>query len=337
MKFYFASTPTDFKFVKGKNVLVSYYYILQMKEKFIWSNLKEKFGFKNVFIDSGAFTAYTQKIRIHPHNYAFYLKNSKWIDYYSNLDSIGNAEETCVNQAEIEGYCGGSILKPLPVFHFGENETYLKFYCDNYDYICLGGLVPYSSQPKSIIKWLRPIFEKYPQKKFHGFGISNPYILKMFPWQSCDSSSFLMGGKTGCINTIKYGYISLGRDNTSPSHINNKSLEIKKFIQSKCEEYNIDYNLMVNPSYLLEGSCLRNLFNVQIFQDFVNQINEERGFKEEVIKEHPPLQEIDFEVYEEEYMDDDKGEILDREEITEEDILEEEIERKPQEIQKTLF
>ncbi|MFH1547658.1 MAG: hypothetical protein ABIC57_04170, partial [bacterium] len=66
----------------------------------------------------------------------FLHTNKHLCDVYVNLDIIFNAEKSWETQKYMES-CG---LKPLPVFHFGEDIKWLKKYMDDYDYIGIGGL-----------------------------------------------------------------------------------------------------------------------------------------------------------------------------------------------------
>ena len=55
----------------------------------------------------------------------------------SVLDGIGDPLQTYRNQLEMEA----RGIRPLPCFHAGEDEKYLEYYIQNYEYITLGGMV----------------------------------------------------------------------------------------------------------------------------------------------------------------------------------------------------
>jgi len=64
---------------------------------------KEKERKLDIFLDSGAFSAYTQKAVIKLDDYiAFIKKYAKYITVYANLDVIGDAEATLKNQKLME-------------------------------------------------------------------------------------------------------------------------------------------------------------------------------------------------------------------------------------------
>src|SRR2546423_4074021 len=94
-------------------VLFSYHYIQDAP----LDHLLEKYftrPFPDVFLDSGAFSAYSQGAKINIAAYCRYIfKYKHLLAVYSNLDVIGSAEGTLKNQRYMES----KGLQPLPVFH----------------------------------------------------------------------------------------------------------------------------------------------------------------------------------------------------------------------------
>ena len=89
----------------------------------ITRNKSKKKNKVNLFLDSGAFSAFTQGAEINIVDYiAFIKKNKKYIETYAVLDVIGSAEKTWENQRIMEK----AGLSPLPCFHFGEGVKWLK-------------------------------------------------------------------------------------------------------------------------------------------------------------------------------------------------------------------
>ena len=73
----------------------------------------------DLFLDSGAFSAMTQGVKIDIYEYIDFIKEHEDVlEVYANLDVIGSAEGTWKNQMIMEE----AGLKPLPVFHYGEDE-----------------------------------------------------------------------------------------------------------------------------------------------------------------------------------------------------------------------
>jgi len=110
---------------------------------------------------------------------------------YVNLDVIFNPEKTYDNQKYMES-CG---LKPLPVFHFGEDIKWLKLYMDTHDYIGIGGLGQDITKSKFIKYMGDPVFDTLSGSKerikTHGFAVTSIELMNMYDWYSCDSTSWV--------------------------------------------------------------------------------------------------------------------------------------------------
>lgn len=172
--------------------------------------------YPHIFLDSGAFSAKTRGVKIDIKEYAGFLhRYGSRLDVYANLDSIGNPEETLQNQKILEK----EGLKPLPVYHSGEDVKYLKYYIENYEYIALGGMVG----TKDTNRWLETVFNKYPDKKFHGFGMTDFGLILKYPFYSVDSTTWFCAQKFGVI---------LFPDNTS-NHYDELTKEQIKQIEDK--------------------------------------------------------------------------------------------------------
>ncbi len=161
----------------------------------------------NLFLDSGAFSAFTKGITIDIQEYiAFIKENQEVIQVYANLDVIGDPQGTLQNQQTMEQ----AGLNPLPCFHYGEDIEYLKYYLQKYPYIALGGMVPIST--KDLIPWLDSLFADYicdtnglPKTKIHGFGLTSLTLMLRYPWFSVDSTSWVMTGRMGSVLVPKRG------------------------------------------------------------------------------------------------------------------------------------
>ena len=186
-------------FKKGHKLHSYFHCVHGFEKKWYRMNKKNKV---DLFLDSGAFSAFTQKVEIDIMDYiAFIKKNDKHITHYSNLDVIGSAKGTLKNQQimEKEG------LTPIPVFHYGEDEKFLVDYLSKgYKYISLGGMVPISTS--ALIHWLDHLFTKYltdkngtPNIKVHGFGLTSFVLMLRYPWYSVDSTSWVVTGRLGSL------------------------------------------------------------------------------------------------------------------------------------------
>lgn len=194
------------------HILESYHYV--GKQKYVDEMRNEK---AQIFLDSGAFSAYTLGVTIDVETYCKYIKTNMdiikvedGILMASVLDGIGDPLETYRNQLWMESLG----VRPLPCFHAGEDERYLEWYVAHYPYITLGGMVGSSTAQLSI--WLDRIWERFltdgsgrPKLKVHGFGITAIPLMERYPWHSCDSSSWIQSAAFGGIVTPSWGPLNV--------------------------------------------------------------------------------------------------------------------------------
>lgn len=176
-----------------------------------------------VFLDSGAFSAFTKGVDVDIRGYCDYIKRN--LDIIENidgdvcasvLDGIGDPLKTWQNQQTMEQMG----VRPLPCFHYGEDERYLEWYIQHYDYITLGGMVPISTP--QLVYWLDRIWNRYltdgsgrPRLKVHGFGLTAIPLMERYPWYSVDSSSWVQKAAMGAI--LVPGFASITVSDTSPA------------------------------------------------------------------------------------------------------------------------
>ena len=168
----------------------------------------------NFFLDSGAFSAMTQKAEINIDEYIQFIRdNGPSIAMYANLDVIGDAVGTHKNLKYMED----KGMKPLPVYHAGEPFSYLEEYVNGYDYICLGGAAGRLKTQEQVMRWLDVLWDKYLTKddgfakiKVHGFGITSFPLLLRYPWESVDSTSW--------VQSAAYGNIFVPRPDSSGNY-----------------------------------------------------------------------------------------------------------------------
>lgn len=179
------------------------------------------------FLDSGAFSAWSQKSYVTPANYAKWVKkyNHQLTGGYANIDGIpktqdkagfeASAQETWDNQMLLEELG----IEPIPVFHKGEDYKWLAAYLDRgYEYICLGGLVSDGAAIENKT-FFDHVWKNYltnrdgsPKVKVHGFGMTDIALMRAYPWFSCDSSTWLIQSKTGSIMIPKFKKDGSGYD-----------------------------------------------------------------------------------------------------------------------------
>lgn len=194
MKFYFAAANNshDFSTLVRLNVprILMSYFDLQKKPEF-YTAVRDR----DVFIDSGAFSAFTRGITIDRAKYLEFIQHNG-IRQFANLDAIGDPDQTWENQKWFES----KGVKPLPVWHVGSDFGYLHRIASSYEHFAIGGMVPLARQRKKLQSALDnawSIIRQYWPRKVHAFGMSSSWILTRYPWFSSDSSSWLSYRKYG--------------------------------------------------------------------------------------------------------------------------------------------
>ena len=200
-----------------------------------------------VFLDSGAFSAFSLGATIDIGAYADYIKtNIDIIDHASVLDAIGDPVGTFHNQKELERL-GCEVL---PCYHYGEPEDLCEYYVRNYEYITLGGMVPI---PNSKLEpWLDHIWDTvltdkdgYARTKVHGFGQTSSRLMVKYPWYSVDSSSWVQIARTGNIALPETNLRPFGISDNSPSrkragaHMDNKNVFDQELITKYLDYYGV--------------------------------------------------------------------------------------------------
>ncbi|QDT76015.1 hypothetical protein [Lacipirellula limnantheis] len=183
------------------------------------SQRKEVGCVKSHFLDSGSFSLQTHAKRwaqknkkqasdfyssddfhIYRDAYAMFVhRYSDAVDFYANLDVIGDGDLTWLNQLYLEQVHG---CKPVPVVHFSaDGLKWLKHYIDRgYTYIGLGGLVG-AAQRSERQAWIAECFELAQQRsiKFHGFGVGSQKTISAHSWHSVDTASWVVTAANGNI------------------------------------------------------------------------------------------------------------------------------------------
>jgi len=186
--------------------LESYHYFNTDKD----AQKARKAGIK-VFLDSGAFSAFTKGIVVDVEEYCRFCRdNADIIEVASVLDAVGDPLATWGNQQRMEQ----DGVRALPCFHYGEDTRYLEYYVANYEYITLGGMVPIST--RDLFVWLDYLWEHFltdaagrPRVKVHGFGMTSIPLMERYPWWSVDSSSWVQFSSFGWVFHPRLGPIQV--------------------------------------------------------------------------------------------------------------------------------
>lgn len=142
----------------------------------------------NLFIDSGAFTAWKGGTAIDIDSYLKFLEEYKEvITVAAALDVIGDPVASWQNWI----YMKEKGCLTLPAYHIGEPLKWLHQYVDaGATYIGLGGIA--GEDRKVRHRFLDQVFQHYPDESkigFHGFGVTDEGIMAEYPWRSVDSTA----------------------------------------------------------------------------------------------------------------------------------------------------
>lgn len=262
------------------HILESYHYV----GKQAYVDAMRSNGAK-VFIDSGAFSAYTLGVDIDLPTYCDYIRRNMDIIRVEDgslmasvLDGIGDPLKTWQNQHAMEALG----VRPLPCFHAGEDERYLEWYVANYDYITLGGMV--GSSTKQLCVWLDRIWDRYltdgsgrAKIKVHGFGITAVPIMERYPWYSCDSSSWIQSAAFGSIVTPKHGPINVSEKSPSRHDAGQHATTLtpieQEYLFQMLESQGFTYERL---STIYESRAAYNLWAFGVVNTMINAAHSER-------------------------------------------------------------
>ena len=260
MDLYFAGAEAFGDILKDEafNVLMSYYYIKNSDklERVVESTVSNK-----IFIDSGAFTAWTKGSIINVDEYIEWINNhSEHISLYGQIDVIpgdrvkGHTQEQVKEAARATWenylYMRPKMKNPeglLYTFHVWEPFEYLQKALEWADengkhipYIAFGGMVG-KSMPvkKSFLDRCFKIIKasSNPDVKVHAFGMTSFSLLSEYPITSADSTSWIMTGANGGIMT-DMGTIDVSEQNAKfPNHWSHLDNNHLKQINTQLKEY----------------------------------------------------------------------------------------------------
>lgn len=259
------------------HILESWHYV--GKQKFVDQMRNDN---AQIFLDSGAFSAFTLGVKLSVEDYCNYIARNRdilrvedGVVMASVLDGIGDPLQTYRNQIEMEM----RGCKPLPCFHAGEDEQYLEYYVRNYEYITLGGMVGTST--KQLCTWLDRIFDRYlvdgsgnPRLKVHGFGITSIPIMERYPWYSCDSSSWIQAAAFGSIVTPEHGPMAVSEKSPSRhdagQHISTLTQIEQDYIFQMLEQQGFTYERL---SKIYESRAAYNLWAYGVINTMIDAKN----------------------------------------------------------------
>lgn len=284
-----------------QNRLYSYFY-LRSKPKFreIFHKVLEEDVF-NVMIDSGAHSVATMKEAVSVEEYGKWLVSLGGMprSVYINLDVVPyqhgdeippasrwdkSAEEGWENLKYLESLG----LKPIHVFHGGENQKWLDKLIDNYENIGIAAsrLATGISERYGFLDtcWKKLTDDKgKPIRKVHGFALTSPEIMIRYPWYSLDSSTWGQFGVYGgiLIPTFYRSKLSYSHVFVSPrspkqrgkGHYYTLSDEEKKNVDEFIKECGLTTEQVLEEKV---GCLLKDVVNIKFLLKLEEEINKRR-------------------------------------------------------------
>lgn len=279
MELYFAGGSSkkveDFMWNKQCNRLFS-----QFREK---SNIKKYIerGGTNIFLDSGAFSAYNSGSIIDIDSLCDYANTiTQHCKFIACLDVIGDAEKSFENFV----YMRKKLKEPyklIPTFHINEPVDYLYKYL-NYedefgrlDKLALGGIARQTEKPqKRFLDMCEPICGKYKNVWVHVFGVTNLPLIDCYSFiNSIDSTKHIMQPIYGhLILPPKYKCVSIGANSKYKDLLSSCDSEV---INSICSRINLKIE------DLIEYDWARSIFYVEVMLEWLDKFNS-KGFNKVV-------------------------------------------------------
>ena len=180
-------------------------------------------GSGKLFIDSGAYTAYTKGATIDIDSYIEFINaNADCADIFVELDVIISKSDVNMPVDELDSisqktwdnylYMRERVVCPdklIPVFHWGDNIKWLSNMLETtFDgkHIPYIGLAPPFSSEVDCCKFLDTCFDVIKKSsnssvKTHAFGVTRLSVLERYPLTSSDSTTWLMAGAMGNVLT----------------------------------------------------------------------------------------------------------------------------------------
>lgn len=173
-----------------------------------------------LFIDSGAYTAFTKGRVVDVDEYISYINSiSPTLYCFAQVDHITGKGETKDDTARLSWenflYMRTRVEEPhklVPIFHQGEDLKWLSNmleYSDNIgrlDYIGFGAMVGTGVTREDKCSFFDRAFSviersSNPNVKVHAMGMTSLPLLELYPFYSADSTSWIMQAATGSIFT----------------------------------------------------------------------------------------------------------------------------------------
>lgn len=251
----------------------------------MWLDYAKQNKDAKVFVDSGAFSAWSKGKIIDVDDYIKYInENTNELELFASVDNIPGELTRTPTHEEVKKspilswenylYMRERVKekdKLLPVFHIGEDFKHLQNMLEtkldgkHIPYIALGGTVGLTANIKD--NWYNTCFKVIrqstnPNVKIHAFGMTSLNILEKYPFTSADSTSWIMTAANGNIYT-PYGTVCVSKvSQDRPNHITKLPKSVQHNIRKFIEQYG------VTVEECMEEYIGRILVNINYLQDW---------------------------------------------------------------------
>lgn len=247
---------------------------------------------RKIFLDSGAFSMWTQGIEIDVATYARFIKEyediflvDEGVPMIAGLDVIGSgdAADTYENVRKLWAEHG---IKSIPTFHAGEDERWLDYYANNFEYIALGGVAQVATS--QMIIWMDRVWERYltdgagrPKCKVHGFATTSIPLMERYPWRSVDSSTWVQIASYGGIWVPELNNIVLKVSSGSPEkhehgkHITTLTEIERQYVEQMLTGHGFDLQRLADVPF---SRFAYNLWAYDVINTRVNEKINQHGY-----------------------------------------------------------
>lgn len=258
----------------------------------------------DIFLDSGAFSAWTKDVEIDVDEYAQYcLELFDSAEAKNRVISVVNVDVIPGKKGQTQSLRGANpenkriietaakqgfknmlrMIKngvtPIHVFHQGEDFKWLDRIVDKIRYI---GISPANDVPTADRKrWMATVFDYLDKKNYlkhvhtHGFAVWAPDVLLEFPWTSCDAATWRVLAGWGKIYYPMGGYSDPQFDKmpilleVSKRHIATGMPGMTENVIKRLEDDGLDYEE-------LQDWKGRSLANIRYFLEFEKWLNKQK-------------------------------------------------------------
>ena len=254
-----------------------------------------------LFIDSGAYTAYTQGIKISVDSYIAYLNSmTEKCTVCAQLDTIPGQMNRPKTKDEILNaprlswenylYMRERLKEPkklIPIFHQGEDYKWLwnmlEWTDENGEHIPYIGISPAIDIP-GLEEFLIQSFDiisksSNPNVKTHAFGMTQLKMLELYPYTSADSTSWKLSAAMGSIYT-PWGLV----------YVSDRGVKDKSYIKNYPEAYSNLLIYLESCGYSFEEVAkydwARYIVNIKYLMDWAKNYKFKGGAKKKKLFKH---------------------------------------------------